>query len=306
MYFEPIYLDHNATAPLDPEVLEAMQPYFLTAGNTNSLHMFGRAARRAWEGARDTVAEILGADPPEVIFTSGGTEANALAVYGLAGAQLLSGHAVSSPIEHPAVAEPIANLEAVGFTVDHVLINEYGLADVNSMNSLLQTTTRFATMMLSNNETGAIQPVRALATIAAKKNIPVHTDAVQAVGRIRVNFHELGVTSLAASAHKFHGPVGIGILLVRKKFRLGSQFFTRVQQQGHLAGTAPVALAVGLAAALEKWHAHAAATCACWRSFRDRLESGLAVALGPGRVIRNGPPDDSAVASDSQSRIPGY
>jgi cysteine desulfurase len=292
MHSEPIYLDHNATAPLDPEVFEAMRPYFLTAGNTKSRHMFGRTARRAWEGAKKTVAEILGADPVEVIFTSGGTEANTLAVLGLAGPESIFGHVVSSPIEHPAVAQSIAHLEAIGFTVDHILINGHGVADVKTMGSLLQTTTRFATLMLSNNETGAIQPVKALATFAAEQNIPVHTDAVQAVGRIPVNFHELGVASLAASAHKFHGPVGIGILLLRNEVRLGSQVFHRGQQQIHLAGTAPVALAVGLATALEKWHERAAATCARWRSLRDRLELGLAVALGPSRVIRNGPLDD--------------
>ncbi len=269
-----------------------MRPYFLTAGNTKSRHMFGRTARRAWEGAKKTVAEILGADPVEVIFTSGGTEANTLAVLGLAGPESIFGHVVSSPIEHPAVAQSIAHLEAIGFTVDHILINGHGVADVKTMGSLLQTTTRFATLMLSNNETGAIQPVKALATFAAEQNIPVHTDAVQAVGRIPVNFHELGVASLAASAHKFHGPVGIGILLLRNEVRLGSQVFHRGQQQIHLAGTAPVALAVGLATALEKWHERAAATCARWRSLRDRLELGLAVALGPSRVIRNGPLDD--------------
>ena len=146
--------------------------------------------------------------------------------------------------------------------------------------------------MLANNETGAIQPVLELTALAAERNIPVHTDAVQAVGRIPVDFHDLGVTTLAASAHKFHGPVGIGILLVKSGVRLGSRLFGGGQQQGRRPGTVAVPLAVGLAAALKKWHDQALARSMRWRSLRDRLETGLGTALGPGRVIRNGPADD--------------
>ncbi len=129
MHAAPIYLDHNATTPLAPEVLEAMRPHFLAAGNAESRHTFGRSARRAWEFAKDTVAQILGADPGEVIFTSGGTEANNLAVFGLAGAEGSPGHVVLSPIEHPAVAEPVARLEAAGFRVDRPPVNSQGIAD---------------------------------------------------------------------------------------------------------------------------------------------------------------------------------
>jgi len=289
MYPAPIYLDHNATAPLDPEVLDAMRPYFLAAGNAESRHAFGRSARRGWEFAKETVAQILGADPAEVIFTSGGTEANNLAVFGLAGAELSPGHVVSSPIEHPAIAEPVARLEAAGFTVDHVPVNGQGLADVSCMAACCRADTRFATLMLANNETGAIQPVGALVAVAVSRDIPVHTDAVQAVGRLPVHFHELGVTTLAASAHKFHGPVGIGLLLVRSGVRLGSRLFGGGQQQGRRPGTIAVPLAVGLAAALQKWQDRSAARAACWIALRDRLESGLLAALGPEHVIRNGP-----------------
>ncbi len=292
MHPEPIYLDYNATAPLDSDVFEAMRPYFLAAGNAESRHAFGRAARRAWEGAKETVADILGADPTEVIFTSGGTEANNLAIYGLAGAESLPGQVVSSPIEHPAIAEPVARLEAAGFEVNLASINEHGVAEITSVTGFLRNATRFATLMLTNNETGAIQPVQELAAVAAEHGIPVHTDAVQAVGRIPVDFHALGVASLAASGHKFHGPVGIGILLVKSGVRLGSRLFGGGQQQGRRPGTVAVPLAVGLAAALKKWHDQAAARSARWRSLRDRLESGLTAALGPGRVIRNGPADD--------------
>ena len=129
MHPESIYLDHNATTPLDPEVLCAMSPYFLTAGNAESRHAFGRAARRVWEEAKQTVAQILGADPAEVIFTSGGTEANNLAVFGLAGAESSPGHVISSAIEHPAIAEPLARLEAAGFAVDRLAVNSQGVVN---------------------------------------------------------------------------------------------------------------------------------------------------------------------------------
>ncbi len=270
-----------------------MRPYFLAAGNTESRHSFGRAAQRAWDDAKEAVARILDADPAEVIFTSGGTEANNLAVFGLAGAETLPGHVVSSPIEHPAITEPIARLEAAGFTIDRAPVDEQGLVNIEIMSSLLRAETRFVTLMLANNETGAIQRVQELATFAVNRAIPVHTDAVQAVGRIPVSFRELGVTTLAASAHKFHGPVGIGVLLLKSGVRLGSRLFGGGQQQGRRPGTVAVALAVGMAAALKKSHDQATARFIRWRHLRDRVELGLIASLGAGRVIRNGPSDDS-------------
>ncbi len=287
-----IYLDNNATTALDPEVLDAMRPYFLTAGNAESRHSAGRAARRGWDAARHSVARILGAEPSEVIFTSGGTEANNLAVFGLAGAEHEPGHVVSSPMEHPAVAEPVARLEAAGFGVDRPRIDAQGLADADLMAQAFRVDTRFATVMLANNETGAIQPVARLAELAQAREIPVHTDAVQSVGRIPVDFHALGAATLAASAHKFHGPVGVGLLLVREGVRLGSRLFGGGQQQGRRPGTIAVPLAVGLAKALELWQAEAEGRIARWRRFRDRLEAGLTKALGPDRIVRNGPVDD--------------
>jgi cysteine desulfurase len=289
----PIYLDHNATTPMDPDVLEAMRPHFLAGGNAESRHAFGRSARRAWENAKESVARILGADPSEVIFTSGGTESNNLAVFGLAGAETSPGHVVASPIEHPAIVEPVARLEASGFAVDRVPVNAEGLADASAMADLFRDDTRFAALMLANNETGGIQPVGELAALAAKREIRVHTDAVQAVGRIPVDFHALGVATLAASAHKFHGPVGVGVLLVKSGIRLGSRLFGGGQQQGRRPGTIAVALAVGFAAALQKWHEESAARTARWSALRDRLEAGLIAALGAERVIRNGPMTDA-------------
>ena len=290
---EPIYLDHNATTPLDPEVLDAMRPYFLAAGNAESRHTFGRSARRAWELSRETVAQILDADPAEVIFTSGGTEANNLAVFGLAGAESSPGHVVSSAIEHPAIAEPVARLEAANFAVDRVSVNRQGCASATEMATAFRDDTRFATLMLANNETGAIQPVGELAELAAAHGIAVHTDAVQAVGRIPVHFHSLGVTALAASAHKFHGPAGIGLLLVRSGVRLGSRLFGGGQQQGRRAGTIAVPLVVGLTAALQKWHDQSEVRSRRWRTLRERLEAGLIATLGSQSIIRNGPDEEN-------------
>lgn len=297
MHSAAIYLDHNATSPLDPEVLEAMRPLFLIGGNAESRHSWGRSARRAWELAREKVAWILGADPTEVIFTSGGTEANNLAIFGLAGAENSPGHVITSRIEHPAVAEPVARLEAAGFAVDHLSVDACGLVNLSTVAALLRANTRFATLILANNETGAIQPVGDLAGLLVECKIPVHTDAVQAVGRIPVHFHRLGVTTLAASAHKFHGPVGIGLLLVRRGVRLGSRLFGGGQQQGRRAGTIAVPLAIGLAAALEKWHKESIFRAERWVQLRDQLESGLVAALGSKRVVRNGP-------GNSDQRLP--
>ena len=285
----PLYLDHNATTPLDPEVLETMRPYFLVPGNAESRHTFGRRARQAWEHAKDTVAQVLRADPSEVIFTSGGTEANNLAVFGLAGAESSPGHVVSSVIEHPAINEPVGRLEAAGFAVDRVPVDGHGLADVDRVTGLFRDNTRFATLMLANNETGAVQPVSDLTAIAGQRGVLVHTDAVQAVGRIPVHFQDLGVATLAASAHKFHGPIGVGILLVRRGVRLGSRLFGGGQQQGRRPGTIPIALVVGLATALQRWQSEAKVRSERWIILRNRLETGLVHGLGAERVIRNGP-----------------
>ncbi len=270
-----------------------MRPYFLMAGNADSRHAAGRRARRACEEAKERVAQILGAEPGEVIFTSGGTEANNLAVFGLAGAHQVPGHLVSSPIEHPAVAEAVGHLEADKFYVDRPPVNAEGVADAELMAAQFNERTRLATLMLANNETGAIQPVQRLAGLAIIQGIPVHTDAVQAVGRIPVNFHALGVTSLAASAHKFHGPLGVGLLLIQKGFKIRSWLVGGGQQQGRRPGTVPVPLVVGMAKALEQWHTRAETRIGRWRTLRDRLETGLTAALGAERVIRNGPAESA-------------
>ncbi|MEW4566701.1 cysteine desulfurase family protein [Tautonia sp. JC769] len=287
----PIYLDHNASAPLAPEVLEAMRPHWLASGNPESRHSFGRQPRRAYEQARETIAGILNADPSEVIFTSGGTESNNLALFGLADRAQHgeARHLVTSPIEHPAVSEPIQQLEARGIAVDRVEVGADGRVEVGAMADRLRPTTTLATLILAQNETGVIQDVARLADRAAASGVPVHTDAVQAVGRIPVDFRGLGVATLAASAHKFHGPVGVGVLLVRSGVSLLPRVFGGGQQAGRRAGTPAVALAVGMAEALRLWQGDAERRLARWIVLRDRLESLLVAGLGRDQVVRTGP-----------------
>ena len=285
----PLDLDQNATTPLDPLVLEAMRPFWIAGGNPESRHSLGRAARRGLDGARETIANVLGAHPDEVVFTSGGTEANNLAVFGLAGTT--PGHVVVSPVEHPAVAEPAARLGDSGWDVTLPAVDAEGLSDPETFTSAINPDTRLVALMLASNETGAIQPV---GEVARRSRVPVHTDAVQAVGRIPVDFHELGVATLAASAHKFHGPAGVGLLLVRRDVTIPPALFGGNQQHGQRPGTPPVALIVGMATALGRWHAEAEARMSRWRSLRDRLEAGLVAAVGADRVVRNGPSRESS------------
>jgi cysteine desulfurase len=276
-----IYLDNNATTPLLPAVREAMQPYLSGAfGNPASAHGFGRKARQALEDSRELVAALLDAEPDEVIFTSGATEANNFALFGLAGK--LPGHILVSPIEHPSVAEPVRRLAELGFAVDRLPVDPLGRVPADSMLSLLRPETGLISIQLANHETGVVQAIRELAVTVRRSGCEklsspssgeegivhlssvgrevsgmrrfgctFHCDATQAVGKIPVHFHDLGVTSLSLSAHKFHGPKGVGALLVRRESRLEPLLRGGHQQQGRRPGTEPVALVVGLAVALD-------------------------------------------------------
>jgi cysteine desulfurase len=254
-----VYLDHHASTPVLPEVWEAMRSVHSgTLGNPSSAHAFGRKARRALEDARECVALLLGAFPDEVIFTSGATEANNLALFGLAGES--PGHILASPIEHPCVIEPLKQLAARGHEVEWLPVPSNGSVAVEVVQEFIRPTTRLIALMLVNHETGAIQPVTQVALRA-----PLHADAAQGVGKIPVSFRGLNTVSLSASGHKFGAPVGIGLLLLKRGTTLQSLFFGGHQQNGRRPGTEPVALAVGLAKALEiaigrmsQSHAHVA------------------------------------------------
>ena len=246
---DEIYLDSNATTPLLPAVWEAMRPYSTDCfGNPASAHSAGRRARQALEDARERVAFLLGANPDEVIFTSGATEANNLAIFGLAGES--PGHLITTPIEHPSVAEPIERLEKRGFRISRMPVDSTGIVEGESVGELIEPQTRLVSVMFANNETGAVQPVKHLASIFQGR-IAFHCDGAQAVGRLPVHFHDLGVTALTLSAHKFHGPKGIGALLVRRDVKCPPQLWGGHQQQGRRPGTEAVALVVGLWAALD-------------------------------------------------------
>ncbi len=282
-----IYLDNNATTPLLPAVWESMRPYLTeTFGNPASAHAVGRQARRALEDAREAIAAHLGAAAEEVIFTSGATEANNLALFGLCGEP--PGHLLASPIEHPSVAEPLRQLSAGGFALDLLPVDGHGLVHAPSLAEHLRPDTRLVAVMLANHETGALQPIRPL-TEGLAGRARFHCDATQAIGKIPVHFHDLGVDTLALSAHKFHGPKGIGALLLRRGVKLRPRTWGGHQQHGHRPGTEPVALAVGLACALD---------CAC-REMNDRLAhvrrlrehflAQLQVHAAP--IVLNGPDD---------------
>jgi cysteine desulfurase len=244
-----IYLDNNATTPMLSGVIEALRPYLAEIhGNPASAHQFGRRARQALEDAREQAADLLGAHPDEVIFTSGATEGNNLAIFGLVGAA--PGGIIASAIEHPSVAEPVQRLRESGFRVDYLPVDSEGVVRTEALRELLGPQTSLLTVMLANHETGAVQPVRALVD-QTEGSVPIHCDAAQAIGKIPVDFHDLGVSSLSISAHKFHGPMGVGALLVRRDVKVRPHLWGGHQQRGRRPGTEAVALAVGMAAALD-------------------------------------------------------
>lgn len=247
-----IYLDHSATTPLLPEVRAAMEPYWdVHFGNASSVHQYGRRARKAIEDARELIAHCLGADPEEVIFTSGATEANNLAIFGLARG---SGTVLCSRIEHPSVREAVIALTQRGFSLREIPVRSDGIVEGPAFDKLCESDVRLACLMLVNNETGAIQPVERLASICRERRIPLHCDAVQAVGKIPVHFHRLGVTTLSFSGHKLHGPKGIGGLLVRRGVVLQPLLYGGHQERERRPGTEAVPLIVGLSKAIELAH----------------------------------------------------
>lgn len=273
----PIYLDHNATTPLLPEAWEAMRQVLTGAfGNPSSAHHAGRQARQHLEDARERVAGLLGAHPDEVIFTSGATEANNLAIFGLAAEP---GHLLAAPIEHPCVVEPLKQLAGRGIELEWLPVTRRGHVETATVLDRVREDTRLVCLMLANHETGAIQPVWHVAK-TLPKSVPLHCDAAQAIGKVPVNFRGLGVTTLSASAHKFRGPKGVGLLLLRRGVKLRPLFHGGHQQRGHRPGTEPVALAVGLAVALQYAVRDLDANRAKLEGLRQRLLDQLCARLG--------------------------
>ncbi|MBA4064728.1 MAG: aminotransferase class V-fold PLP-dependent enzyme [Isosphaera sp.] len=282
----PIYLDHNATTPLLPEAAEAVRRAEAEAwGNPSSAHAAGRQARRVLEDSRERVAAALGAHPDEVTFTGGATEANNLAVFGLVGEALLPrapGRVAASHLEHPCVVEPVRRLAARGWAVEWWPADSRGVVQP----APVHPDTGLVCVMLANHETGAVQPVRDIA-VSLPPGAALHCDAAQAVGKLPVNFRALGATTLAASAHKFGGPKGVGVLLVRRGTVLHPLLVGGHQQGGRRPGTEPVALAAGMAAALDHAVRNLDAARAKLAALRARLWERLREVAAP--VVLNGP-----------------
>lgn len=244
-----VYLDNNATTPVLPEVLEAMQPYFLDQfGNASSIHHHGQHTRAAVERARESVAGLLGARTSEIVFTSGGTESDNLAIFGL----IKPGdHVITSTIEHHAVLNACHRLEEIGCEVTYVPVDAQALVDPDVVRRALRPNTKLITIMAANNETGVVQPVKEIGEIAAEADVFFHTDAVQAAGKIPVNVAEWKCDLLSISGHKIHAPQGVGALYVRKGTLLQPLFYGGRHERSRRAGTENVPGIVGLGKAAE-------------------------------------------------------
>lgn len=272
-----IYLDYNATTPCDPRVVEAMLPFFREHfGNPSSLHRLGQAARQMVEKARSVIARSIGARDEEIVFTSGGTESNNLAIRGVAQALRKKGnHLVTSSIEHHAVLNVFRALEKEGFVVTYLPVDREGLVHPEDLKKALRPETILVSIMHANNETGVIEPVEELSRVVREHGAVFHTDAVQTVGKIPIWVDDLGVDLLSASAHKFYGPKGVGFLYIRKGTRLVPQILGGHHERGRRAGTENVPGIVGMAKALEiaqdEMHEEARRVGA----LRDRLEEEL-------------------------------
>jgi cysteine desulfurase len=288
---QPIYLDHNATTPMLPEVIEAIRA--CQAGpcrNPASQHASGRQARRELENARDRIGELLGADPNDrIVFTSGGTEANNLAIFGLTtqGTGTKPGHLIHSAIEHPSVERAAAQLAEMGWEVETLGVDPTGVVRHEELPSMLRPETRLVSVILGQNETGVLQPVDRLAAICRERGVPFHADAAQVVGKLPVDFRQLRVATLTVAAHKFHGPVGIGALVVHEDAGLEPQLWGGFQQQGLRPGTESVALAVGMCRALECWHAEQDERIRRMTRLRDQFEEAICAAWPDAIVIGN-------------------
>jgi cysteine desulfurase len=269
-----VYLDNNASTPVLPEVLEAMRPYFgETFGNASSIHHHGQETRAAVERARASVAELLGCRPAEVVFTSGGTEADNLAIFGLVGS---GDHVITSTIEHHAVLNSCKHLAEEGIEVTSLPVDDRGLIDPDDLRRALRPNTKLVTIMFANNETGVIQSVEEIGKICAETEVYFHTDAVQAAGKVPIRVKEVGCDLLSISGHKMHAPQGVGALYVRKGTTLEPMLYGGSHERSRRAGTENVPGIVGLGKAAELAIAgFKNGETARMAELRDRLESSI-------------------------------
>ncbi len=250
-----IYLDNAASTAVHPEVVKEMLPYFdVQYGNPSSIHQFGRKAKNAIQKARKQVAALVGAEPDEILFTSGGTESNNTILYGipkLQGSHLDQNHIITSSIEHEAILQPCKEFENIGIKITYLPIDEHGIVDPDDIANSINLHTVLVSIMLANNEVGTIQPIKEISEICKKYQIPLHTDAVQAVGKMPIDVKELGVDALSVSSHKINGPKGIGALFIKKGLRIDPQILGGGQENGMRSGTENVASIVGFGKACE-------------------------------------------------------
>lgn len=291
---EPIYLDYNATTPVDPRIVEAMHPYLTTHfGNPSSAHAYAAAPAKALHTAREQVAALVGGAPDAIVFTGSGSEANNLAIRGtVLTAPTARPHVITQATEHPAVLATCHALHRLhGTDITYLPVDRYGLIDPAELAAAITPRTVLVSIMMANNETGTLQPIRELARIAHEHSVPLHTDAAQAAGKIPINTTELGADLLTVAGHKMYAPKGIAALYVRPGLRLEPVIYGGGQEHGLRAGTENVALAValGTAAGLARADLDTGGPQRL-ASLRDRLHTKLTNAL-PGRVILNGHPD---------------
>lgn len=288
---QTIYLDHNATTPVDPEVLDAMLPFLSNEwGNPSSLHTVGNRAKRALDQARDSVASLIGAtDATEIMFTSGGTESNNLALRGGAGALRKKPVIMVSQVEHAAILEPVEDLEADGFLIKRIPVSREGELDIDGLHQALTACHDpvLASFMWGNNETGVLFPIDEIAALVKEADGIFHTDAVQAVGKVPINLQETPVDLLSLSGHKLNAPKGIGALFVRRGTRLKPQIRGGHQERSRRGGTENVPYIIGLGKACELAKQRMDADAAQEAHLRDRLEQGI-LAICDGAVVNGG------------------
>jgi len=275
-----VYFDNNATTPLLPEIWEAMRPYFGERfGNASSIHGYGQQTRSAVEHARESVAKLLGCRASEIVFTSGGTESDNLAVFGIAAP---GDHVITSAVEHHAVLNACKQLELEGCAVTYLAVDGEGLVHPDDVRRALRPETRLITIMTANNETGVHQPIEEIGKIAAEADVYFHTDAVQAAGKVPMNVESLGCDLLTLSAHKLHGPQGVGALYVRKGTSLAPMLYGGRHERSRRAGTENVPGIVGFGKAAELAARKRKEGDDRLGAMRDRLQAALANIEGAG------------------------
>ena len=283
---QQVYVDNNATTPLDPLVFEAMKPHYLEDfGNASSIHSYGQKATSALENARRQVAELIGARPNEIVFTSSGTEADNMALRGVATHHRSRGnHIITAVTEHSAVLRTCEQLEKEGFRVSYLPVDREGMISLYRLEEAIEDETTLISIMHGNSEIGAIQPIREMAALAREKKVLFHTDAVQTVAKIPVNVKELGVDLLSLSAHKFHGPKGVGALYVRSGVQMDPLLYGGSHERNRRAGTVNVPGIVGLGRTAELAGEGLKDLDTRVRALRDRLEKSILEQI-PGTAV---------------------